>query len=373
MSDEATRPAPDEISEELHPALTTRMHGHAEAWDTLAEAAAGKGLHHAWLLTGMAGTGKATLAYHFARSLLSGEAGGSLFGAEAPSLHADTEDPLFMQVAGGSHPNLVILRRDWNHDRKRYYTEIRVDDVRRLTAFLGQRANLPTRRVVLIDAADDMNRNAANALLKPLEEPPSDTVFILVCHAPGGLLPTIRSRCRRLSLGPLSQAQGLAVMADAKPELEEATAALLLQLADGSPGLALRLEAAGGEALYRQLLAVLVSAPHMDRAAAQKLGDMVAKTGQGEIAFALLMDLLDGFLKRLVQTPFRDLAASQPERELMQRLTGGSLEQWFEVWDKLARLRERTGAVNLNRKAVTLSILSDFEEAARASTGGNRA
>lgn len=369
MSEDVTRPAPDEISEALHPALTTRVHGHAEAWDTLAEAAAGNGLHHAWLLTGMAGTGKATLAYHFARSLLSGEAGGGLFGASAPTLHADTDDPLFVQVASASHPNLTILRRAWNHDRKRYYTEIRVDDVRRLTSFLGQRANLKSRRVVLIDAADDMNRNAANALLKPLEEPPADTIFILVCHSPGSLLPTIRSRCRRLSLGDLTQAQGLAVMTDANPEIGEAAASLLLQLANGSPGLALRLEAAGGEALYRQLLAALVSAPRMDRAAAQKLGDMVAKAGQGEIAFGLLMDLLDGFLKRLVQAPFQDLAASQTERELMQRLTRGSLDQWFEVWDKLARLRERTGAVNLNRKAVTLSILSDFEEAARVSTG----
>ncbi len=370
MSDDIPRPAPDEIAEDLHPALSTRLHGHAEARDTLAEAAAGSGLHHAWLLTGSAGIGKATLAYHFARSLLAGEAGGGLFGDSAPTLHADAEDPLFQQVAGGSHPNLTILRRAWNREGKRYYTEIRVDDVRRLTAFLGQRANLPTRRVVLIDAADDMNRNAANALLKPLEEPPANTVFILVCHSPGSLLPTIRSRCRRLSLSGLTGAQALAVMEAARPDLDQATSRLLLQLSDGSPGQALRLEVAGGEALYKQLLAVLTAAPAMDRAAAQKLGDMVSKAGAGEIAFALLMDLLDGFLKRLVQAPFNDLSASQPERELMQRLTRGGLDQWFEVWDKLARLRERTGAVNLNRKAVTLSILSDFEEAARISVAG---
>ncbi|MEC9345231.1 MAG: DNA polymerase III subunit delta' [Pseudomonadota bacterium] len=372
MADGPDRPAPDEISEALHPAMTPFLAGHAEAEAALAAAANAGSIHHAWLFTGPPGIGKATLAYRFTRSLLAGPSGGGLFGAPPAGLHGDPDDPLFAQVAQASHPNLLVLRRSWNFDTKRYASEIRVDDVRRLAGFLGQRASRRGRRVVLVDAADDLNRNAANALLKPLEEPPADTVFILVAHAPGGLLPTIRSRCRRLVLRPLSAGDADSVVARQAPELDPSERAELLALSDNAPGRALRLAAAGGTTLYRRLLETLSGLPAIDPGKAQALGDMVADRSSGETAFALLTDMLDGLLKRLVRAGQGDTDTPPAEAELLARLGGVRLDQWFEVWDNLARLRERTEAVNLNRKAVLLSLLSAFETAAARTPGTAR-
>lgn len=372
MAGEPTRPAPDEVEAGLHPALTPFLEGHAAAEATLAHAAAEGPLHHAWLIAGPRGIGKATLAYRFARTLLAGPdaAEVSLFGDAAPAgLHGQPDDPLFQQVAQASHPNLMVLRRGWNFDGSRYYTAIRVDDVRRLAGFFGQRAALRGRRVVVVDAADEMTREAANALLKPLEEPPAATVVILVCHSPGALLATIRSRCRRLTLRPPTLEEGERVLGRLKPELPAETRRLMLALADRSPGRALKLHAAGGEALHASLMSALRDLPQMERGAAQRIGDLTADRSQGEVHFELICDLLDGLLKRVVRAgggagdALEDLP--EAERSLVRRLAAGGLDQWFEVWDNLARLRERTEAVNLNRKAVILSILSEFETAAR--------
>lgn len=369
MADGPDRPAPDEIAEGLHPALTTFVAGHDVPSQTLAAAAASESVHHAWLLTGPTGIGKATLAYHFTRSLLAGRPGGGLFGNAPLHLHADAADPLFAQVAQASHPNLLVLRRAWNFETRRYGTEIRVDDVRRLTAFLGQRASRPGRRVVLVDAADDLNRNAANALLKPLEEPPADTVFILVAHAPGGLLPTIRSRCRHLALRAPDMAAAESVLMRLAPQIEATERTDLLALGDGAPGRALRLSMAGGTGLFRMLLETLDGLPSIDPARAQALGDLVADRARGEVSFALLAEMLDRLLRHLVGAGG---AITPAEAGLLTRLGGVRLEQWFEVWDNLARLRERTEAVNLNRKAVLLAMLSAFEGAAGSAPGTAR-
>jgi len=364
------RPAPDEVSAELHPSLTSDLLGHEDAEQTLAAALSGGNLHHAWLLAGPPGIGKATLAWRFARALLDSERGGGLFGDPPDDLHVDPGSGLFTQVAGGAHPNLMVLRRQWDFKARppKYYTVIRVDDVRKLTGFLGQSASREGRRVVLIDAADDLQfPSASNALLKPLEEPPANTIFILVCHQPGRLLPTIRSRCRRLDLRPPDRADATTILTRAEPELDNEAAGMLLHLADGSPGRALRLHNAGGLEIYQDLLGLLGDLPRLSREKAQKLAGQMDNRATGEGAFNMLFDQAEGFLRRLLGFAATGEAAfvSDHEAALATRLAPAGLEQWFDVCDNLQRLRERTESVNLNRKAVTLTLFSAFEEAAR--------
>ncbi len=150
-------------------------------------------MHHAWLITGAPGVGKATLAYRFARRLLAGVQPGD-------TLAVDPASPVFRRVAVGSHADLLTVEREWDDKKSRLRGEIVVDDARAISAFLRLTPAEGGWRVVVIDGAEHMNRNAANAVLKMLEEPPPRAVLLLTCAAPGRLLPTIRSRCRRLAL-----------------------------------------------------------------------------------------------------------------------------------------------------------------------------
>ena len=200
------------ITEEAQaPRKTTDLIGHEAAERALLESWNSGRMPHAWLLTGRKGIGKATLAYRTARFVLSqgAQQGAGLFGdapMTADSLSTDPESPVSLQVGAGGHPDLLTIERSINTNTKKLRGEIVVEDVRRLTSFLSLTAAAGEWRVVIVDTADEMNRNAANALLKGLEEPPSNTLFLLVCNAPGRLLPTIRSRCRMLAMKALPDA-----------------------------------------------------------------------------------------------------------------------------------------------------------------------
>ena len=188
----ATSPVePDRLEGFSSPREVDRLFGHQAAEQELADALQTGRMHHAWLIVGPEGIGKATLAYRFARRVL----------AEGDAV--DRDHPVFRKVAGLAHPNLLLIRRSWIEKSKRYSQWIGVDEVRRLRAFLGNTAGADGWRVVIVDRADELNQNAANALLKALEEPPPQTLFILVSSAEGRLPVTIRSRARVLRLGPL--------------------------------------------------------------------------------------------------------------------------------------------------------------------------
>jgi len=213
-----------------HPRETYAFAGHDSEEQALADALAGPRMHHAWLIAGAKGLGKATMAYRFARAAL----GAHPIGPRP--LDVDPEDPIARKVAALSHPDLFVLRRGVN-DRGKARREIAVDDARELGGFFSLAPSQGGMRVAIIDAVDDLNTNSANAILKTLEEPPARSVLLLVCHAPGAALATIRSRCRRLTLRPLeSAAVRVALGAD-----DEA----LLRLAKGRPGRAIALRAQG--------------------------------------------------------------------------------------------------------------------------------
>jgi len=334
--------------------------GHDDAEAALLRAWQSRRLHHAWLITGPRGIGKATLAFRFARFVLAG-GGSDLFGSPT-SLEIASDMPVFRQVASGGHPDLLTIERGYDEKRDRQRSEIVVDDVREVGRFLHLKAAAGGWRVVVVDSADEMNRNGANALLKILEEPPAQALLLIVSHAPGRLLPTIRSRCRRLPLGPLPDATVGNLLARYAPQAADADRALLVRLADGSIGRGLAIVEAGGLDLYREIAGQLQQ-PRLDIGRLHALGDRLARRDEANL-FRLAGELLVGWLGRLIRVAATGRAAPDVvagEGAAMAALAGRrSLEQWLELWEKIANLVARTEAVNLDRKQVWVGAMLDI-------------
>lgn len=351
------------------PRANPSLIGHDGAERTFLDAWNSGRLAHAWLLSGPRGIGKATLAYRIARFALSGGGGGGLFGGPPDSLAVSPDHPVFHQMASQAHRDLKVVERGWADEKKaKRKTEIVIDDVRKIGDLFHQTADSGWR-VVLIDAADEMNRNAANAVLKVLEEPPRQALILLVCHSPGRLLPTIRSRCRRLTLNPLDEQAVASLLATYRPDLLDAEVAALARLGEGSIGKALALAAEGGLDLYQELMAMLVALPRLDVPALHAFGDRVSRP-EAEAAWRTVTELLTWWLARLVQAGGRQgrgmVEVVPGEAALMNRLlSAAGLERWLELWEKVRALFARTDAVNLDRKQAILTAFLSVERLAR--------
>ena len=342
--------------------------GHDAAEAALLRAYLSGRLPHAWLVSGPRGIGKATLAFRFARFLFAEGGDGGLFAAPPTSLAVAAEHPAFRRVASGGLADLLVVERGIDPRRKKLRSEIVVDDTRAVASFLRLTPAEGRWRVVIVDGADMMNRNAANALLKILEEPPQRAVLLLVSDNPGRLLPTIRSRCRILALKPLPDAVVIEALQRYRPDLGAGDRTLLVQLAEGSIGRALELAAGGGLGLYRSLVKLLDRLPSLDGAALHALADRLARS-DGEEAFRLTAELLPGWLARMVAVAASGAgegADPAGEAQTMRRLAGRrGLDQWVEVWEKLTHLFAQADSINLDRKQVVLNAFFALEEAAR--------
>lgn len=210
--------------------------GHDAQVDAFLEAADSGRLHHAWLLTGAEGIGKAGFAHAAATRLLATAAGPAV---DLPGLRTPDDHPIVRYIRAGSHPDLRILERLTKDKSEDLARSITIDQVRSLQSLFATTPSLSPRRVVIIDAIDDLERPAANALLKNLEEPPAGTSFFLISHAPGRLLPTIRSRCRQLRFAPLDDAAMRLALQRALPEEPADEIDALARVGNGSPGRAL--------------------------------------------------------------------------------------------------------------------------------------
>ena len=350
------------------PRQNPELLGHETAEAALLNAYLSGRLPHAWLITGPRGIGKATLAFRFARFLFAQTASesGGLFAPPPPkSLAVAPDHPAFRRVASGGHPDLLVVERAYDPKRKRRRSEVVVDDTRAIAGFLRLTPAEGGWRVVILDEADAMNRNAANAVLKILEEPPKRALLLLASDNPGRLLPTIRSRCRRLALRPVSVELVAEALARQRPDLEVADREALARLSQGSIGRAFELADAGGIALYQSLSRILERLPEMEDEAVNALAE---KAARGEAGFALLAELLPGWLARMVA-----LAAGGGEAEAwpgegatMRRLAGRrGLDQWVEVWEKLTQLFAQADGFNLDRKQAVLNAFFALEAAAR--------
>lgn len=359
-----TYPEADRLDGAPHPRFTSRLYGHAEAEAVLAEGLVDGRLHHGWLLAGPSGIGKATLAWRFARSALSDAAERDRTGR---SLAVSSETIGSRQVRALSHPGLLSLRRLYNIKDKRFAASITIDEVRRLRQFLSLGAEAGAWRVVIVDTADDLNANAANALLKSLEEPPARTVFLLVTSEPGRLLPTIRSRCRLLPMSPLSaadlrRAAEDAIEAEGGSPPSEGEWTTLEKLSGGSVRRALALHAGGGIALNETVQKQLAALPKVDWAALHTLADKLAPAA-AEQQFELYYELLLAALARLVRVAATGGGAEAGTAA--SGVTAGRVATFAEVYEAIARAKREADTLNLDRKALILDTFGLLEKAAR--------
>jgi DNA polymerase III subunit delta' len=362
MSDDA--PQPDRIDGTRHPRDTPHLFGQADAEAAFLDAFNSGKLHHGWLLTGPRGVGKATLAWRLAKFLLAtpDPDDGGMFAPEPPtSLDIDPNHPVAHRIAAGGEGALKSVTRSVDEKTKRLRKQIVVDDIRKLNGFFQMSAADGGRRVVIIDDADLMNPNAANALLKMLEEPPARAIILLISHRPSGLLPTIRSRCRTLRLGTLSPEDMALALAQSDVDIQGDPAALAA-LSGGSVGGALGLSLMGGLKMYAELVGILGTLPQLDRSRALALAEAAAARGAEE-KLSLLFTLVDLLMLRLARTG----ATGQPpqteaapnEHAVLTRLSATPAQgrAWAEAAHEISTRARHGMAVNLDPAALVLDTL----------------
>jgi DNA polymerase-3 subunit delta' len=334
----------------VEPRLTAALLGHVEAERALLEAYRSGRIPHAWLIGGERGIGKATLAYRMARFVLAHPDPAAPAVRNVTSLAVPPEHRAARRIAGQAHSGLLVLRRVINERTGKLFTEIRVDDVRRCVPFFGSTAGEGGWRVAIVDPVDELNREGANALLKILEEPPPRALLLLVSHAPGRVLPTIRSRCRMLTLRPLDVsdvARAVAAVREESPAAPDIVAAAAA--ADGSVGRALMLLEGDALELRRKVIELLDRLPQLDARALHTLGDEIAGTEAEPLE--AFMDTVNAWLSaRLKSEP-------QDARRLMRVA---------EAWDKVNQAGKETEIYNLDRKPFVFTVFGALAEAARA-------
>jgi DNA polymerase-3 subunit delta' len=364
MSDE-TLPDPDRVEGAPHPREAARLIGQGAAEADFLDAVTTQRLHHAWLITGPRGVGKATLAWRIARFLLAHQDEAE----DAGTLDVDPAHPVARRVMALSDPGLFLLRRGANDKGDRLAAEIRVSEVRKLGNFLALSAADGGRRVVIVDTADDLNTQAANALLKMLEEPPERTVMLLVSHQPSGLLPTIRSRCRVLRLTPLG-AEDMATALDQAGVTPEGDPMALAELSGGSVGAAVRLLNLGGLGTYAELGGLFETLPRLDQARALKLAENAAMRGAEERR-DLLFSLTDLFMTRLARTGALgappSVEAAPGEAALLTRLAPDAAHgrAWADCAQEIGARARHGRAVNLDPASLVLDTLFRIQQTAR--------
>ncbi|HLZ84030.1 MAG TPA: DNA polymerase III subunit delta' [Caulobacteraceae bacterium] len=302
-------------------------------------------LHHAWLVIGPEGVGKATFAYRAARRLLGARPEPSL-----GPLGSAPGDPVSRQVLGRAHPDLMVLQRDPEDGRAR--RGIPVDEARALPEFFAKSPASAPYRVAIIDTADDLNNFGANAVLKTLEEPPERGVLFLISHAPGGLLATIRSRCRRVRLDVPEPGHAARWVA-ARAEVAAGDAERLLAMARGAPGGAWRLAAEGALEADRLAQELLAALPDPDERAMLAIADGF-RGSTGLAKFQLFFNRLADRVHAMAAS-----RAAEGERGLV-------LDRWVEVWDDLVAAPLDAEAINLDRADLFFTTLARLKAISRA-------
>ncbi len=333
----------------------TELFGHAAAEQDLLDAYRSERMHHAWIIGGPKGIGKASLAFRFARFSQAFPDRFSPGCKSASSLETGSEGD---KGAGGriqAHINILHLKRPWDHNAKRYKTELTVDEIRRTVSFFGTTSGGRGWRICIVDSADEMNANAANALLKVLEEPPNRSIFLILSHAPGRLLPTIRSRCRRLDLKPLDNDDLSAALkslgrADSHSAQDIHHA---IRLSGGSVRRAVLLLENGGVETAREFDAIADALPALDVKQLHSFADKVSARGADDI-YELFKDLL------------RDRIAANVRRDTANGIAARRLVRWADVWEKTDQATTLAETLNLDRKQVVLDTFRNFSDVMRS-------
>jgi len=331
-----------------HPRLRHGLVGHARAEHAVLEALRSRRLAHAWLIGGPEGIGKATFAFRVARFMLAGP-GPFARAAAAASLDGGADEPAARRIAAGAHPDLFLLQRTIGSTGK-LRTEITVDDARRATSFLQATSGEGGWKVLIVDVADELNRNAANALLKIIEEPPRLSLALLVAHVPARLPATILSRCRRLRLDPLLPAE-IAEIVTGLPGVDASRGAIAeaAELAEGSVRRALLLLEERAVEFARTARDILDSPPAQWRAASIRLAGKLGSRG-GEVAYDIVFDAIFDWLH---ERAIRHAAASDARAEAASQL-----------WAELDARKREADTYNLDKRSLVLTSLKEVAELA---------
>ena len=334
-----------------HPRETSTLSGHREAETALLNAYRSGRIPHAWLIGGAQGIGKATLAYRMARFVLAHRDPGVAAVQRAETLWIDPDDPVARHIAAGAHGGLLALERSLN-DKGVLRTVITVDETRETISFFGSTAAVEGWRVCIVDTVDELNPNAANALLKILEEPPQQSLFLLLSHAPARVLPTIQSRCRKLPLRPLST-EDVIRAAEGATSRAPGDAALAVAAAASEGSVAHALTLLGGDALklHQRTAALLATLPKVDPRELHALGDALGTSDR--VALAAFIDSID----RWVAERLRADGNTNANLPRLARLA--------EVWEKIVRAARDTESYNLERKPLVFSVFGMLAEATR--------
>jgi DNA polymerase-3 subunit delta' len=343
----------DRFAASRHPRETERLFGQEEAERRFLAAYQSGRMPHAWLLAGPEGIGKASFAYRAARFLLSHGDWQSAAVQGAKSLDCPAGSAIARRISAQSHGGLLVVRREIESGKKTIPTEIKVDQIRRLIQFFETTSGEEGWRIAIIDPLDEVNRSGANALLKLIEEPPARSLFLMVTHAPGRLLPTIRSRCRVLPFKALAQADLVAALLDQPDPVAHSRAEQAARHAHGSVREALGLLDPATLSVIEHVETMLQRLPQLDRAELFQMADgLVGREKSGD--YETVIDTVQNWIA---------------EQCRMRAGEGGRrLAPLAELWEKNARLASETDRYNLDRRPLILGIFVDLAEAVRGST-----
>lgn len=341
----------DKIDGIPHPAETFDLIGHEETTKQVLQQYASGRMHHALLLTGPRGIGKATFALRVASHIFRYPN-----GTNAPLVFdaSHENDPIDGKLAARSHPNLLHMTRPWDEKTKKFKTQLTVDVIRLTVPFFGTSRGEEGWRIALVDAADDMNASAANALLKILEEPPHNTLFFVLSHSPAKVLPTIRSRCQQISMKPLHEEQVLSVLGKfgALDGLSQDDQVLLGKLAKGSVRTGLMLTSENGLEIYKFFMNACSRLDKPDWSQIQTMAEKVTARGK-EDGFRLLLQFANEFIE------------AHATGRLGEKNDISSLARWAQVWEKTQNSIRLTEGYNLDKKQVILNLFQDMGEVVR--------
>jgi DNA polymerase III subunit delta' len=355
-----TVPESDRFEDTPHPRESFDFFGHAETESGLLRSYLAGHLPQAFIVGGPPGVGKATLAWRLARFLLANPDSAAAPGEARADLFVAPDHPVSRQIAAMAHPDLVLLRREWNEKDKRFFTEIRVEDVRRAIHMFQQAAGRGGYRICILDCAEDLNPSSANALLKLIEEPPPRSLFLIVAHRPGRMLATLRSRCQKILLKPLAAADVRHIVAALGPPWSAAGEAKLeaaIARAQGSIHNVLRLLDDRGIELDTLLGRMLDDLPRIDWSKVHALADRVTARNNGK-DYETMLAAIDAWLDTRVRHG--------------SHISDGNCAKWLApyalVWEKLSAAAHETETFNLDKRPFVLSLFADLAAAARASS-----